>query len=118
MGNINYISIIVRLLEEPRKKISKKNILFTEVRAQFSEVRNKNTQTLVKLVFLGNLSQAVLNYYRSNDYLLIEGYLSIKNKYKSESGVQSSKYAEILVLKVYPFLLNLVRQISYSEDPL
>jgi hypothetical protein len=47
----------------------------------------------------GNLARDVLEYYKVNDYIIIEGYLSISKKKKS-------KKVEITVLKAYPFLLT------------
>lgn len=106
MTTTNYISTTVKILEQPRKKLSKMSILTTEVRAQVSHVQNKPSQTFVSLIFWGSLGQAVLNYYRPNDYLIVEGYISIKNKKNLEIHSQLLKHVEITVFKVYPFLLK------------
>ena len=47
-----------------------------------------------------------------NDYILIEGYLVMKDKPKIRSNGRGLKHMEITVLKVYPFLLNYDRSIS------
>jgi hypothetical protein len=62
------------------------------------QFRNQIKQ-IAKLKFWGNLGRDVLDYYKVNDYIIIEGYLSIAKKKKS-------KKIEITVLKVYPFLLT------------
>lgn len=101
---VNSISSIVKLLEEPRKKRSGQNISPMEVRAQFPPARNNNSQIFAKLIFWGELSEGVLNYYKPNDYLIIEGYVSLKTKQTTTSFIP---HIEITVLKVYPFLLTL-----------
>lgn len=115
---MNYISTVVKILEEPTTVVkilkepnrteSETSILVTEVRAQASQVRSKDSPDLVTLVFWGNLGQVVWEYYRPNDYLLIEGYISIKNKKFLSPDPPTLKYIEILVFKVYPFCLKSV----------
>ena len=104
MGNTNYISSIVKILEEPQKKILYSKV---EVRAQFCQARNNDLPVLVNLVFWGKLGDTILNYYKPTDYLIVEGYVSIKNKQKLTTKNQFLRYAEITVLKVCPFLLDL-----------
>jgi hypothetical protein len=98
MTDTNYIGCIVKILETPKQKIVKKNKTMTEFRVQLPQTRTKNT-TIVKLTFWGNLARDLSNYYKINDYIIIEGYLSIAKKKKS-------KKIEITVLKIYPFFLN------------
>lgn len=103
MGDTNYISSIVKILETPTQTVFNKNIPITEFRVQLPQVRNN---IIINLVFWGKLSQDIVNYYEINDYIIIEGYLSIRDK----KMIKNSKKVEITVLKVYPFLLNYNRQ--------
>jgi len=96
MSDTNYIGSIVKVLEIPKQKTLKGNISFTECRVQFPQFRSSR---IIKLVFWGKLASEVANYYRVNDYMLIEGYLSTVNK-------KSLKKVEITVLKVLTFVLN------------
>jgi hypothetical protein len=105
MGDTNYISSIVKILENPVQKVSKKNIPTTQFRVQLPQARNN---TIINLVFWGKLSQDIVDYYEINDYIIVEGYLSIRDK----KTLQNSKKIEITVLKVYPFLLSYSRQIN------
>jgi len=77
MNDTNFIAGIVKVLETPRQKIIKKNILVTTFRVQFPQVR-KNS--IVSLKIWGDLGHDVGTYYKINDYILIEGYLAIKTK--------------------------------------
>jgi single-stranded DNA-binding protein len=75
----------------------------TKFRAQFPQVRQAS---LVHLTFWGNLAIDTANYYKVNDYVLIEGYISVRNRTQLNNIVSKSKKVEVTVLKIYPFLLN------------
>ena len=96
---MNYIGGIAKILEMPKQIFLDNNIIITKVRVQLPQLRN--TQ-VVKLTFWGNLASDVNNFYKTNDYVIIEGYIS----YKNELQLQAPKQIEITVLKIYPFLLN------------
>lgn len=99
MGDTNFIGGIVRILETPKQNAISKTILFTSFRAQFPQVR-KNC--VVHLKFWGNLARDVANYYKTSDYILIEGYLSCVSSQSFNSTNSKSKKIEITVLKIYP----------------
>jgi single-stranded DNA-binding protein len=103
MSDTNYIAAIVRILEKPEQKTFSDNILITKFRAQLPQIRNK---TIITLTFWGNLARDVFNYYKINDYIIIEGYLSVRNKQLINLKARTSSKSEITVLKAYPFLLN------------
>lgn len=104
MTDTNYIASIVRVLETPKEIIIKNNIAVAEFRVQIPQLRKTK---IVNLVFWGNLARDVAQYYKVNDYILIEGYLALP---KTKTG----KKAEIVVLKVYPFLFSYDRSIKKS----
>jgi single-stranded DNA-binding protein len=109
MNDTNYIGGVIKILETPKQKIVKtNNIVVTKFRAQIPQLRNSR---LVTLAFWGNLARDVLTYYKVNDYLIIEGYLSLRNKTTLPEKNQKPKKVEITVLKAYPFLLNYDRSI-------
>lgn len=103
MGDTNYIGSIVKILETPKKIVVKDNIATTEFRVQLPQVRNSR---IVNLVFWGKLAREVGNYYQVNDYIMIEGYLSLRKKITPNLKKQNFKKVQITVLKVYPFLLS------------
>jgi hypothetical protein len=109
MVDTNYTSGIVKILENPVQTVFNNNIPITKFRVQFPQVR-KNV--IVDLVFWGNLGGDAVNYYQINDYILIEGYLSLRDKQITNSRIKNSKKVEITVLKVYPFLLSYKRKIN------
>ena len=113
MSDTNFISGIVRILETPKHKVISDNIVVNHFRVQFPQVR-KNS--IIHLKFWGNLARDVSTYYKVNDYVLIEGYLSLKDRPKSRSKTQMPKKIEITVLKIYPFRLSYDSSKVYSTD--
>jgi single-stranded DNA-binding protein len=103
MGDANLIGGIVKILETPKQKIFNTNIPVTQFRVQFPQARNTS---IVYLTFWGNLARDVSNYYKVNDYILIEGYVSLRDKKNSKKILSKSKKVEITVFKVYPFILG------------
>jgi single-stranded DNA-binding protein len=96
MGDTNYIGGIVKVLETPKHKILNDNISLTEFRVQFPQFRGNR---ILHLVFWGKLASEVANYYQTNDYILIEGYVSTINQ-------KPFKKVQVTVLKVFTFVLN------------
>jgi single-stranded DNA-binding protein len=103
MSDTNLVSGMVKILETPKQKIFNSDIPVTQFRVQFPQFRSSY---VVHLTFWGNLARDVVNYYKINDYILIEGYISLRNKPISNGMVPKSKKVEITVLKIYPFLLS------------
>ena len=98
MGDTNYLASTVKILEKPTQTINSNNIISTEFRAQLVQVRNSQ---IVNLVFWGNLALDVANYYQVNDYIMIEGYVSLRNKTNNKLIKQNLKTIQITVLKIY-----------------
>ena len=103
MNNTNYIGSVAKVLELPIQNILQKNVLMTEFRVQLPQARNSN---IVNLVFWGNLANDIRKYYKPNDYIIIEGYISTRNKIYNDLTPSNIKKVEITVLKVYPISLN------------
>jgi len=100
---MNHIGTIVKILEIPKRQFINSNTLVIKFRAKLSQVRKDR---VVKLVIWGNLATAFLNYYKVNDYILIEGSTSIRENINSNKNKKPLKKVTITVTKVYPLLLN------------
>ena len=109
MGDTNYFSGIVKVLENPRQTFFNDKVPVTTLRVEIPQIRNNR---IIFLVFWGNLAREVKTYYQINDYILIEGYTSIRNKKNKNLTNRNSKKVTITVLKVYPFLLKANRTSS------
>ena len=111
MGDTNFIGGIVKILETPKQNFISKNILFTSFRVQFPQVR-KNY--IVHLKCWGKLANDVVNFYKTDDYVLIEGYLALVNSQSSTSINRQSKKIEITCLKIYPIALGYDRSSTHQ----
>jgi single-stranded DNA-binding protein len=109
MSDMNHIGAIVKILETPKQKFINSNTFVIKFRVQLPQVRKIR---IVELVLWGNLANSVLNYYKVNDYILIEGYISFRENESSNKNNKPFKKVTITVLKVYPFLLNYNRSIN------
>jgi len=100
MIDTNYVGSIVKILEIPEQKlINENNIPTLKIRAQLSQFRGTK---IINLSFWGNLAYDVANYYKINDYILIEGYLTQLGEEFNEFTQKKLKKIEITVSKIYP----------------
>ena len=104
MANTNHFSGIVKILETPKDYFVKDQISVTRFRVEVSQKRK--TTTIISLVFWGNLGREVQKFYKIDDYILIEGYISTRPKQNLNPNRKNSKQVIITVLRVYPVLLN------------
>lgn len=113
---MSYVGGIVRILETPVLRFINNNISQTEFRVQFPQLRNEQSITIIKLVFWGNFAHDIVNYYRINDYILIEGYLSFRNNKSGDLSNKTLKHIEITVFKVYPLFLKGENSLNTPEE--
>jgi single-stranded DNA-binding protein len=103
MGDTNLVGGIARILENPKQKMLHPNISVTQFRVQFPQIRKTH---VLHLTVWGNLARDISDYYKINDYILIEGYISLRDKQTSNGLRSKSKKVELTVLKIYPFLIS------------
>lgn len=104
MGDMNYIGGTVRILEIPALQVNKNEIPFTKFRVQLPQLRVKQYKTILTLLVSGNLAQDIVKYYRINDYILIEGYLSIRKSLHQKHITK--EFLQVNVFKIFPLFLN------------
>lgn len=103
---MNYISFIAKIIDEPKERSINDNISVLEVLVKFAQIRNTNFEIVIKLKVWGNLRYDFLQYYRINDYIIIEGYISIHENLISTVNKLKNKQIEVSVCKIYPFSLD------------
>ena len=108
MGDTNYFSGVVKILEKRPQIVSRTNIVKSRFIVEISQTRKNK---IASVIFWGNLVNKIENCYKANDYLLIEVYIYIEKK-KSELKTRKPAKLIITVLKVYPFLLNSVKELE------
>jgi hypothetical protein len=104
MVDTNYVGSVVKILETPLQHVLNEQISITQFRVQLPQVRYNR---IVTLMFWGNLARDVASYYKVNDYIMIEGYLSFRDKTNNKLTKKSSKKAYITVSKIYPLRLSI-----------
>lgn len=112
MSNTNYFSGIVKILEIPKQRLTSTQTALITFRAELPQNRKNR---IILLIFWGNLGRKMKDFYKVNDYILIEGYISLRNKRKFKVSKKNSKQITLNVLKVYPILLNVKKNISSIE---
>ena len=103
MNSINYISGIIKILESPKHELLENNISVTRFRSQFPLAR---TTDIIDVTFWGNLALEISSYYKIGDYIMVEGYISLKNRKVTNSSKVVLKRIELTVLKAYPLYPN------------
>ena len=96
---MNYCNLIVKILESPYENYLENKTSIVQVFVKFSPVKKGKGNDILNLLVWGNLAKDVLKYYKINDYIIVEGFLSLRKNSKSD-------YAQLSVRKVYPFVLN------------
>lgn len=100
---MNYISCIIQILEIPTIESYSDSIKMGRFRVQLPHVRNKiQSPIIINSQIWGDLIQDLINYYRVNDYALVDGYLSTSFDNKDNQGEIT-----INITKLYPFLFAL-----------
>lgn len=103
MSDTNYFSGIVKIIETPKQCFVSNNTVITTFRVEIPQNRKNK---LISVIFWGKLGAEVKDFYTSNDYILIEGYVSLRDRKLQILGQKSLKQILITVLKISPVLLN------------
>nr|YP_009687866.1 hypothetical chloroplast RF41 [Haslea nusantara]QDX17562.1 hypothetical chloroplast RF41 [Haslea nusantara] len=101
MINTNYIGIIVKILDIPKHRRLQNKFYITEFRGQF---RSKNQDRILKLVCWDKLASELKEFYKINDYVLVEGYLFQPDLRNKDLFNQNQKLVKVTVTRIYPYL--------------
>nr|YP_010277221.1 Ycf41 [Thalassionema nitzschioides]UHY40744.1 Ycf41 [Thalassionema nitzschioides] len=98
---MSHINSIVQILEISPIEFYNNKIQLVKFRARLPSVRLKTKRPIiVQFIIWGNLAFDFVNYYRINDYILIEGSFS-SILFKNEQPLIT-----INIIKIYPFLFS------------
>ena len=103
---MNYSIFIVKIIEPPEQSFFEDETTVTEVLVQFPQYLTKNYSDIIQISVWGNLANDVIKYYKVNDYLIVEGYLSLRDTNFENFSIKKDKQVEFTVIKLYPFLLT------------
>ena len=103
---MNYVILTVKIIKNSGQSFFADGTPLTELIVQLPQIRKNNIKIIFQLSIWGKLSYDVAKYYKPNDYLIIEGYISIKNINFNQNMDLIDKQIEVSVFKVYPLLLK------------
>ena len=93
---MNHTILIVKVNEDPIHLIYC-NQEIIKIDVQFPNLKKKNSNNKIRLILWGEHKNDFLRYYRIQDYLLIEGIITVND---------SKNYIEVNVKKLYPFFVE------------
>ena len=103
---MNYVIFAVKVIKNSGQSFFADGTSLTELIVQLPQVRNNNTKIILQVSIWGKLSYDVAKYYQPEDYIIIEGYISLKNINTDNLVNLLDKQVEISVFKLYPLLLK------------
>jgi len=103
---MNYVIFAVKVIKNSGQSFFADGTSLTELIVQLPQVRNNNTKVILQVSIWGKLSYDVAKYYQPEDYIIIEGYISLKHINTDSLVNLLDKQVEISVFKLYPLLLK------------
>ena len=101
---MNYVILTVKVIQNSGQSFFADGTSLTELVVQLPQISKNYPKLIVHISIWGKLSYDVAKYYKPDDYIIIEGYILIKNlnvgSLKSLNLI--NKQVEISVFKLYP----------------
>jgi hypothetical protein len=103
---MNYVILTVKVIKNSGQSFFKDGTPLTELVVQLPQISKNYPNLILNLSIWGKLSYDVATYYKPNDYLIIEGYILIKNLNLGSLKTLNliDKQVEFSVFKLYPLL--------------
>jgi len=102
---MNYSIFTAKVIQNLGQSFFPNQITLTELIVQLPKISKSYPTIIMQVSIWGKLSYDVAKYYQSNDYIIIEGYITIKNSTMGSVENLIYKQVEISVFKLYPLLL-------------
>jgi len=98
------INCVIRILELPEIKLYPNKIPYAKFNIELAKVRKNSNTAIIKAELCGDLVYDFDKYSDINDYLIIEGYVSVF-EYDSNQ-ILKKKGLIIHIIRLYPFLIE------------
>lgn len=99
---MNSSIFIIKLAEDPNQEYYKTQIKFLEIQANFTYLlKEKIFIENINLLIWGDQGTDVIKYYRKDDYVVVQGVLSISAELDKTNLKSKEKKIEITVLDMY-----------------
>ena len=103
---MNYGIFAVKVIKNSGQSFFSDGTSLTELTVQLPQLRKNNIKVIFQVSIWGKLSYDIAKYYQPDDYIIIEGYISIRNIDTDCIVNLVDKQIEISVFKLYPLLLK------------
>lgn len=103
---MNYVIFTVKVINNSGQSFFSDGTSLTELMVQLPQIKKSNSKIILQLSIWGKLSYDVAKYYQPNDYIIIEGYISIRSINSDHIAISLNKQVEISVFKLYPLFLK------------
>jgi hypothetical protein len=103
---MNYSIFTVKVIKNSGQSFFADGTSLTELTVQLPQVRKNSVKIIFQVSIWGKLSYDVAKYYQPDDYIIIEGYISMRNINMERVVNLIDKQVEISVFKLYPLLLR------------
>ena len=103
---MNYVLFTVKVIKNSGQSFFSDGTSLTELTVQLPQVRKNNNKVILQVSIWGKLSFDAAKYYQADDYIIIEGYISIRNIDIGRVVSSLNKQVEISVFKLYPLFLK------------
>ena len=101
---MNHTILLVKIITPPIQSSFEDGFYVTEMQVKFPAIKTKvNCNDVIHLSIWSNLSSDAIKYYKVNQYILLEGYISIRENLLNLSKYSNSKQISISVVNLYPF---------------
>ena len=103
---MNYVIFTVKVIKNSGQSFFSDGTSLTELTVQLPQVRKNNSKVIFHVSIWGKLSYDVAKYYQPDDYIIIEGYISMRNINIDHMVNILNKQVEVSVFKLYPLLMK------------
>nr|YP_009093204.1 hypothetical protein Ycf41 [Roundia cardiophora]AIR75877.1 hypothetical protein Ycf41 [Roundia cardiophora] len=109
---MNYVIFAAKVLKNAGQSFFKDGTSLTELTVQLPQIKKNNTRLIAQISVWGRLSYDSSNYYKLNDYIIVEGYISFRNSNIEHTYNSINKQVEISAFKIYPLRLKLSKSLQ------
>jgi hypothetical protein len=102
---MNYAIFTVKVIQNLGQSFFIDQTSLTELVVQLPQISKNSSKLMLHLSIWGKLSYDSAKYYKPDDYIIIEGYILIKNLNSGHIQTLTDKQVEISVFKLYPLSL-------------
>ena len=88
---MNYSVFIVKIIQPPEQSFFEDDTTVTEIFVKFPQFLNKNYSDIFQLSIWGNLANDVIEYYSVDDYLIVEGYISLRDNHLDNFSIKKNR---------------------------